>query len=131
MVDGMQVTQYLAEVRSSLHQLVRLAEAKEDALLQLQILSDIRCQLLSLYMGELCLVLKRMFSFWCFREKFREMNFRVSFGMTFSTLFSTKVHKMFLKHVVNLKGNLCENFSENKFNDSSLENTRKKTFLLT
>jgi hypothetical protein len=79
-------------------------------------------------MGELCLVLKGMFSFWCFREKFREMNFRVSFGMTFSTLFSTKVHKMFLKHVVNLKGNLCENFSENKFNDSSLENTRKKNF---
>jgi hypothetical protein len=67
---------------------------------------------------------------WCFRENFREMNFRVSFCMTFSTLFSTKVHKMFLKYVVNFKGNLCENFSENKFNDSSLENTRKKTFLL-
>jgi hypothetical protein len=55
LVDGMQVTQYLAEVRSSLHQLVRLAEAKEDALLQLQILSDIRCQL-----PLLCLVLKRV-----------------------------------------------------------------------
>lgn len=38
---NLQVTQYLGEVRTGLHQLVRLAGAKEDALLQLQILSDI------------------------------------------------------------------------------------------
>jgi hypothetical protein len=41
-MDVWQVTQYLAEVRASLHQLVRLAEAREEALVQLQILSDIR-----------------------------------------------------------------------------------------
>ena len=43
MLEGVvQVTQYLGEVRADLHQLVRLAEAQEDALVQLQILSDIR-----------------------------------------------------------------------------------------
>ncbi len=31
-MDVWQVTQYLAEVRASLHQLVRLAEAREEAL---------------------------------------------------------------------------------------------------
>jgi hypothetical protein len=45
----MQVTQYLAEVRTDLHQLVRLAEAQEDALVQLQILSDIRCNIENIF----------------------------------------------------------------------------------
>ena len=52
MLEGVvQVTQYLGEVRADLHQLVRLAEAQEDALVQLQILSDIRYSMYAIKEG--------------------------------------------------------------------------------
>ena len=52
MLEGVvQVTQYLGEVRADLHQLVRLAEAQEDALVQLQILSDIRYSMYAIQEG--------------------------------------------------------------------------------
>ena len=52
MLEGVvQVTQYLGEVRADLHQLVRLAEAQEDALVQLQILSDIRYSMYTIQEG--------------------------------------------------------------------------------